>query len=59
MEPLEVLCMVYLLKLLTQGALLHEVKYESELEVWGDGYRLVLLDPYNEVVYSTSYHSVV
>jgi len=31
---------------LMHGALLHEIKYESELEVWGDGYRLVLMDPY-------------
>lgn len=31
---------------LTHGTLLHEAKYESELEVWGDGLRLVLQDPY-------------
>jgi len=33
---------------LTHGALLHEIKYESELEVWGDGYRFVLRYPYND-----------
>lgn len=31
---------------LTHGALLHKQKYESELEVWGDGLRMVLSDPY-------------
>jgi predicted dehydrogenase len=31
---------------LMHGALLHGVKYESEIEVWGDGYRMVLMDPY-------------
>jgi len=31
---------------LTHGALLHEEKYEVELEVWGDGLRMVLEDPY-------------
>ena len=31
---------------LTHGILLHEQKYESELEVWGDGLRMVLADPY-------------
>jgi predicted dehydrogenase len=31
---------------LTHAALLHGAKYESELEVWGDGLRLVLQDPY-------------
>ncbi len=31
---------------LTHGALLHRKKYESELEVWGDGLRMVLQDPY-------------
>eukprot|EP01114_Cavostelium_apophysatum_P018701 TRINITY_DN5852_c0_g1_i2.p1 TRINITY_DN5852_c0_g1~~TRINITY_DN5852_c0_g1_i2.p1 ORF type:complete len:385 (-),score=87.84 TRINITY_DN5852_c0_g1_i2:38-1192(-) len=31
---------------LMHGALLHEIKYETELEVWGDGYRIVLIDPY-------------
>jgi predicted dehydrogenase len=30
------------------GVVLHENKYENELEIWGDGYRLVLIDPYNE-----------
>jgi len=30
------------------GVVLHENKYENELEIWGDGYRLVLVDPYNE-----------
>lgn len=33
---------------LTHGALLHRRKYESELEVWGDGLRLVLSDPYGD-----------
>jgi len=31
---------------LSHATLLHEAKYESELEVWGDGLRLVLQDPY-------------
>jgi len=31
---------------LTHGALLHKQKYESELEVWADGLRMVLSDPY-------------
>ena len=31
---------------LTHGAVLHRKKYESELEVWGDGLRMVLEDPY-------------
>jgi len=31
---------------LTHGTLLHEAKYESEVEVWGDGLRMVLQDPY-------------
>jgi len=30
------------------GALLHQIKYESEIEVVGDGYRFVVLDPYNK-----------
>jgi predicted dehydrogenase len=30
------------------GVLLHELKYETELEVWGDGYRLQLIDPYGK-----------
>jgi len=33
---------------LTHGVLLHGNKYEAELEVWGDGYRLVLIDPYGK-----------
>jgi len=33
---------------LMHGVVLHEDKYENELEVWGDGYRLQLIDPYNE-----------
>jgi len=33
---------------LMHGVLLHEIKYESELEIWGDGYRLVLIDPYHK-----------
>jgi len=31
---------------LMHGLLLHEMKYETELEVWGDGYRMVLIEPY-------------
>jgi len=31
---------------LNHGGLLHKRKYESELEVWGDGLRMVLSDPY-------------
>jgi predicted dehydrogenase len=31
---------------LTHATLLHGKKYESELEVWGDGLRMVLRDPY-------------
>ena len=31
---------------LSHGALLHRKKYESELEVWGDGLRMILSDPY-------------
>jgi predicted dehydrogenase len=31
---------------LSHATLLHQAKYESELEVWGDGLRLVLQDPY-------------
>jgi len=33
---------------LMHGVLLHENKYENELEVWGDGYRIVLVDPYSQ-----------
>ena len=33
---------------LTHGVLLHRKKYESELEVWGDGLRMVLSDPYGD-----------
>jgi len=33
---------------LMHGVLLHENKYESEIEIWGDGYRLVLVDPYGK-----------
>lgn len=31
---------------LTHGVLLHRKKYDSELEVWADGLRMVLEDPY-------------
>lgn len=31
---------------LVHGVLLHREKYESELEVWSDGLRMVLQDPY-------------
>lgn len=31
---------------LAHGTLLHRRKYASELEVWGDGLRMVLVDPY-------------
>jgi predicted dehydrogenase len=33
---------------LAHACLLHGRKYESELEVWGDGLRMVLSDPYGE-----------
>ena len=33
---------------LLHGTLLHGGKYESELEVWADGLRLVLVDPYGD-----------
>ncbi|HIJ64695.1 MAG TPA: Gfo/Idh/MocA family oxidoreductase [Candidatus Hydrogenedentes bacterium] len=33
---------------LTHGTLLHRKKYETELEVWGDGLRIALLDPYGD-----------
>jgi len=33
---------------LMHGVLLHENKYESEIEIWGDGYRMVLTDPYSK-----------
>ncbi len=33
---------------LTHGVLLHREKYESELEVWADGLRVVLMDPYGD-----------
>jgi len=33
---------------LVHGTLLHREKYESELEIWADGLRLVLLDPYGD-----------
>jgi len=33
---------------LTHGALLHGESYDSELEVWGDGLRMVLSDPYGD-----------
>ncbi len=31
---------------MTHGTLLHREKYETEIEIWGDGLRIVLLDPY-------------
>jgi predicted dehydrogenase len=31
---------------LTHASLLHREKYDTQLEVWGDGLRIVLLDPY-------------
>jgi hypothetical protein len=31
---------------LTHGALLHRSKYETEIELWGDGLRVVFSDPY-------------
>lgn len=31
---------------LTHGALLHEKKYDTEIELWGDGLRIVWIDPY-------------
>lgn len=33
---------------LTHGTLLHREKYETELEIWGDGLRIVFRDPYGE-----------
>ena len=30
------------------GVLLHKDKYETEIEVWGDGYRIELEDPYGK-----------
>lgn len=33
---------------LMHGVLLHGQKYEAELEVWGDGYRMVLMEPYTK-----------
>jgi len=37
---------------LMHGVLLHQDKYESEIEIWGDGYRLVLIDPYDKCILS-------
>lgn len=34
--------------MLTHGTMLHGNKYACEIEVWADGFRAVLLDPYNE-----------
>jgi predicted dehydrogenase len=34
--------------MLTHGAMLHGNKYACEIEVWADGFRAVLLDPYYE-----------
>lgn len=34
--------------MMTHGAMLHGSKYSCEIEVWADGFRAVLLDPYNE-----------
>jgi predicted dehydrogenase len=33
---------------LVHGTLLHGGRYESELEVWADGLRLILVDPYGD-----------
>lgn len=33
---------------LNHGVLLHEKRYESEIEIWGDGLRMVLQDPYDK-----------
>ncbi len=33
---------------LTHGILLHREKYFTELEIWGDGLRIVLSDPYDQ-----------
>ena len=30
----------------SHGTLLHREKYETEIEIWGDGLRIVLLEPY-------------
>lgn len=32
----------------THGVLLHGERYETELEVWGDGYRCKLIEPYTK-----------
>ncbi len=40
---------------LTHGILLHGRKYDSELEVWGDGLRMVLADPYGACRLSVRY----
>jgi len=37
---------------LMHAVLLHKNKYETELEIWGDGYRLVLSDPYDKCILS-------
>jgi predicted dehydrogenase len=33
---------------LNHAALLHRQKYDTEIEIWGDGLRIVLADPYGE-----------
>jgi hypothetical protein len=33
---------------MTHGTMLHGSNYACEIEVWADGFRAVLLDPYHE-----------
>jgi predicted dehydrogenase len=40
---------------LMHGALLHGTKYASEIEVWGDGYRMVPEDPYSACILSVRF----
>jgi len=35
---------------LTHGVLLHGKRYESEIDIWGDGYRILLEDPYDKCI---------
>ncbi len=44
---------------LMHGVFLHEVKYEAELELWGDGYRIELLEPYSKVGFQATTNSAV
>jgi predicted dehydrogenase len=33
---------------LMHGTLMHGFKYDTELEIWGDGYQITLVDPYDQ-----------